>query len=148
MFSIQFLPSSDTDSQEDECDGLIQIKDFEEIFRSSTLFWDKEKYQNNWKLAIERIIFHEYESALIIDIHNPRQEKYVNWWLMYREEEKIHFQNQLLTSSVLNFSFSKFDPENPFTQISSRETHTEDGEEISEWIIEIKFLEDFYNKIT
>ncbi len=141
-FSICFLDevvSMDRDMSELRL-GLIVIGDFEERFEASLSYWAVEDYQKQWKQALERIIAGEPKSSLITSMHDPQNANFVTWWLLYRDGQQVHVQNQLLFMDQIS---GPYDLANPYVYIPDRETVDEDGNRISEWRTTIAEIEEF-----
>jgi hypothetical protein len=137
-FRIDFLQSEvPSEKQNGLIYGQIKIGGFSEKFSSSLDFWSVADYKNHWRKAIGRILARNSKSALITSIDNPTSSNFYIWWPMYLLGEKVYVQNQLLFLDQLH---EPFDLENPFKYVPSRQTHNEDGEKISEWVVDFSDL--------
>ncbi len=132
--------SKKTSELENLCYGYIQIGDFHENFEMNTSFWNPKEYVNHWGKAISRLLCNEEKSCLITSLSNPQHANFIFWWPMYRHEDKVFIQNGVLFLDELS---EPFIPSNPYNNIPSRETISEDGEPISEWEINIDALKDY-----
>lgn len=143
-FSINFLPDpvSNLKPNEEASYGLITIGSFQERFIAPLHYWKTKDYENHWKIAINRIIKNEQQSCLITSMYDPQNANFIIWWPMYRLDENIHIQNNILFFNQLG---KPFEINAPFSFVPNHEILTEDGEKISEWIISIKDLESFIN---
>ncbi|MDA4848908.1 hypothetical protein [Hoeflea poritis] len=119
-------------------DGSIRIGEFEEKFQTSLSYWNRERYFCQWKEALTRLIDGEKCSAIITNMYDPSIANFIIWWPIYAIGEKVHFQNQVLLLAELEKTFDESDP---YKSIPKRETISEDGEKISEWIIGISEVE-------
>lgn len=119
--------------------GKIRIGSFSETFHVPLSYWTRDKYRSQWKAAIYKLIHGENKVALITSMYSPKNANFILWWKMYRIEENIHIQNQVLFMEDLD---KEFDEENIYQFIPERRTLTEDGDSISEWIISLKDIID------
>jgi hypothetical protein len=143
MFSISFLPNNTDQTSLVSSEmrlGRIVIGDFSEQFESSLSYWDINKYQENWKKGIERLLRGESKSCIITSMYNPKAANFISWWLMYSENRIVYFQNQLLFLKKLKIAFN---PEDPYILINDRETVSENNIPISEWEVPLEALEEF-----
>jgi hypothetical protein len=120
----------------DEYKGRINIGDFSESIYPALDLWNKEDYEKQWKEGLERLTIYS-TSCLIATIHDPKVYKYVNWWVLYREDNIVYVQNEILR----NEWYDNLIGDNPFTLqtcysfVRPRITKTEDGSKISEWSV-------------
>lgn len=119
--------------------GNIQIGSFNEEFQASLSYWSRENYQTQWMDAVYKLINGEDKVALITSMYPPKTANFIIWWMMYRIGENVHVQNQVLFLDELD---KDFEEENVYQFIPERETVTEDGDVISEWIISLKDIID------
>lgn len=143
MFSISFLPTNTDQASLVSLDkrlGRIVIGNFSEQFESSLSYWDINKYQENWKKGIERLLRGESKSCLITSMYNPKVANFITWWPMYSENRVVYFQNQLLFLKELKIAFN---PEDPCILINDRETVSDNNLPISEWEVPLEALEEF-----
>jgi hypothetical protein len=120
--------------------GEIIIGEYLERFEVSTSFWSVEDYQEHWKQAIRRVINGEDKSCLITSMYNPESANFIFWWPIYRVESEVFIQNQVL---FLNDETIPFNPRDPYASVKDRETLTEDGLPISEWVVPLLDLQHF-----
>jgi CdiI N-terminal domain len=119
-------------------EGEIIIGDFQETFLISLEYWGIEDYKRQWAEGLDRIKIHE-QSCLVSSVQDPTKAPWLNWWVLYKEGAKIFIQNQLFVNELYKVTIGKsaFTPETCYKYISPRITHTDEGEEISEWSISL-----------
>lgn len=114
--------------------GRIQINTFEEGFLSSLAYWNRSRYEAQWKDGIERILNGADTSCLIVNMVDPLQANFILWWILYREGNDVHFQNAVLFIDELE---GTFDENTPYRHIPARRTRSEEGLPISEWVTSV-----------
>ena len=108
----------------------ITIGDFKEVFLSSVDYWHVTEYQKHWAETVEKILNGECDkTALIVNMHDPKDANYLNCWPLYREGDTIYIHNQLLFISQIK----EFDIANLPEYVDARQTVNQDGDAISEW---------------
>jgi len=147
-FSIGLIPDPVPDHVELDpgvvaCLGVIQIGSFHERFLASLMYWSTDDYKRHWKLAIERIIHSSNISCLITSMIDPSTGTHIFWWPMYRVNENVFIQNQILFFDQLDSPFNEL---NPFSSVCARETINVNGDVISEWSVRIDEIEEFWIK--
>ena len=125
--------------------GRITIGDFTETFIMSLDSWTIEDYRQQWKEAIERIKTHD-ASCLVTTAQNISTYPFIMLWLLYKVENKIFLQNQLINTEILEelnlpFKLSEFNIKNCYNLITPREILSEDGETYSEWSVMLDEIE-------
>lgn len=122
--------------------GEIRMGDFVEKFESPLDFWTKEDYQAQWKNALIYITSQGSKSCLITSIYNPKTSNFLRWWVLYRIENDVIFQDQIF---FLNLSKS-FDLRDPYKSIPDYRNVNPEGKRISEWLISIEEITKFLNQ--
>jgi len=117
--------------------GEIRAGQFHEQFEASIEFWNKIQYQIHWHTQILKILDKNDKSCLITSITNPSTANFIFWWPIYKIGDLCFIQNQIL---FLDKLFEPFDPANPCRYVPDRQTITEDGDPISEWVISLNDL--------
>lgn len=115
MFSIHKLPSTVRGPGGEE-QGEITVGDFVERFAyvASTA--------SEWKAELQRLI----DGALVVAlVHDPRFA-----WVVYREGDRCFVQQ-------------RFSLDGQFLDLLPRETVTEDGDPISEWVTTLEEIRHF-----
>jgi hypothetical protein len=120
------------DYEPDVALGEIALDDFVEHFESPLTFWDVDRYENQWREGIERLLGGAPKSCLITSMLEPKYEHFGTWWVLYRDGQRVVVQNQLLLLDVFG---SDFDPDQPYDCIRDRISLSADGEPISEWFL-------------
>lgn len=140
-FSIEFLPDRvpDLDTGDPAAYGQITFSDDQERFLASLRFWDTRRYEAQWLDGLRRIT-KDQTSCLITSITDPRHSTYLFWWPMYRYDGIVHVQNHLL---LFNQLMKDFNSDNPYEHIPTRETISENGRQISEWVATLDEIESF-----
>jgi contact-dependent growth inhibition (CDI) system CdiI-like immunity protein len=123
--------------------GVIQIGSFQERFIASLMYWSADEYKRHWKQAIERIFHSSKDSCLITSMADPASASFIVWWPMYRVNEIVFIQNQILFFDQLQ---TPFDERSPYSFVPKRRIMNEDGESISEWSVRIDELEEFLTR--
>jgi contact-dependent growth inhibition (CDI) system CdiI-like immunity protein len=123
--------------------GVIQIGSFQERFTASLMYWGADDYKRHWKHAIERVLYLSDVSCLITSMVDPATATFIFWWPMYRMNETVFIQNQILFFDQLQ---SPFDERTPYPFVPKRTTINENGESISEWSVRINELEEFLTR--
>ncbi|HVW99300.1 MAG TPA: hypothetical protein VHA52_02505, partial [Candidatus Babeliaceae bacterium] len=116
--------------------GAIKINDFYEAFVIPLEYWGIEDYQKQWKEGLARIKSHDI-SCLVASVQDPLKAPLINWWILYKIGNEIVIQNQLLVEEYYEqeIGSNSFTPENCYNFISPRVSITEEGDNVSEWIV-------------
>jgi hypothetical protein len=136
---IKILPK---DCLNDFCvngiEGEIRIGHYRETLYIPLDWWDIATYESQWKQAIDRLRYHD-TSCLVVAINNPYKRCYIEWWLLYKINNKIYIQNHIIINEVC----SEFIGNELFTQISCYDfipergaSYDEQGNKISEWVVD------------
>lgn len=141
-FSID-LSKHEFKSEEDMVvTGLLKIGEFAEEFQASLSYWDRRKYLIQWKEALERLFKGENSSAFVTNMYDPSTANFIFWWVMYLIGDNVHIQNHVLFLDELE---GKFDETELYKFIPERETVTEEGEPISEWVVKLSDIREYLN---
>lgn len=141
-FSIRFLDEAESvvrDTSKLKI-GVIVIGNFEEHFEASLSYWSIENYQKQWRQALERIKSGETKSSLITSMYDPQTANFITWWPLYRDDQQVRVQNQLLFMDQIN---GLYNLANPYVHVPDRAAIDEDGNPISEWRTTIAEIEEF-----
>lgn len=120
--------------------GSLDIGESNEKFEIPLSYWNKDKYISQWKFALSRLTNGEPCSAVVTTMYNPKTANFIFWWVMYLIDNNVHIQNHVLFLDELD---QPFDEEDLYSFIPERETHTEEGEPISEWVVGVTAIERF-----
>ena len=131
-FAIEFVGSEirDTETGERAYPGRIVVGDLCEDFFAAASYWSTEDYREQWRKGLERIVKGHPESCLITSVNDPKMSEFLYWWLLYREDEAVVFQNAI---HFFDQSDSHFDPAEPFVCIPPRVSEGDNGLSPSEW---------------
>ena len=124
--------------------GEIVIGNFRERFETPLDYWAIKDYESQWKEALRRTIEGNGKSCLITSMNDPQTSNFYIWWPIYREDESVFIQNHLF---FLEEALEPFDFYNPYKSVRERITINEEGQEISEWMVSIDEISDFFEKI-
>jgi hypothetical protein len=123
--------------------GVIQIGAHRESFHSVLGFWSVEIYRTNWINALRRVLSGADVSCLLTSVPNPATANLFTTWPLYRSNDQVSVQNQLIFADELDRAF---DPDVPWQYIGPRTTVDEEGSRISEWRILCTDIEEFVLK--
>ena len=119
--------------------GSLKIGDFREDFHASLSYWNRDDYLSQWKDALNRLSQGERRSAIVTAMYDPKTANFIFWWVMYLNGDVVYIQNQVLFLEELERPFYESEL---YSFIPERETHTEEGEPISEWVIGISAIKE------
>ncbi len=140
-FKITIDPSTQTvENNCKMCFGKIYIgDDFTETIAPALDYWSIEDYEHQWQEALERIKTHD-TSCLVASIQNPNIAPYLNWWVMYKEKNKIYIYNQQLAGNDVEdfLNNQAFTTSSCYNFIPPKNVvNPNDGYDYSEWEIDI-----------
>ena len=115
--------------------GEITLGTFVEVFEMALTTWNVEHYQQQWDEGIQRILSCASKSCLITSFWSEKNALGGEWWMMYRVQDQVVIQNQLIRPDVFDQRYKNFDADNPYSSIPDRKTVTDDGQKISEWSV-------------
>ncbi len=125
--------------------GRIQINDFEEKFVMSVAQWSLGDYKRQWHEGLERIKKLP-TSCLVTTVQNPNmvpgiERPFINWWTLYRENDKIILHNQILVSELLRETIAPgaFTVDDCYSFIGPKYHLGQEGK-ISEWVVKLEDL--------
>ena len=149
MFSIELRARRKTEEEGigfAETSGRIVIGDFTETFAVPLGFWDEPDYSRSWRQAFQVLNANPHAtSCLMTAMTDPSNSNFLVGWPMYREDEDVYIQNQLIFLDQIE---GTFDPEAPWDSVRPRHTINEDGNKISEWITPMDSLREFFKLST
>jgi len=146
MFDISFRdePIDELEPCVTEGFGRITIGDFREDLSINLFSWNQDRYKQQWKAAVARLVSGADKSALIVEYVEPPHSHNAWLWPMYREGSSVYIQNRLLFFDQLQ---SPFSPDSPWDSIGERSTVSSTGDPISEWVTSVDSLQDFLKRI-
>jgi hypothetical protein len=115
----------------------ISINDFSERLLVPLTVWDVERYERQWKNAIDCILVGKSKNFLVTGLRDPWNSDFISLFALYREGDEVYIQNQIILCKGNEEKILKMDL---IDLVEERETLTEDGEEISEWKLSIDEL--------
>lgn len=124
--------------------GTIQIRDFTETFHVPVEIWSVADYKRQWKEGIERFLTGTLPSCLVTGMRDPKQGVFINTWPIHAEDDHVVLQNKILLCKQIR---RRFKGRNIYDFIGPREIMTEDGEPISEWVLDRGALADFLKEL-
>jgi len=113
--------------------------DFSEENMMSLEYWPEETYEKQWREGLERLKTHG-TSCLIASVECPPKGAFVNCWILYKIDNKIHIQNRMFFANIYKKAVRKniVTTENCYDLlIDQREVVDEDGRKISEWVVSV-----------
>lgn len=128
------------------CLGQIKIGNFVERFFMALDKWSVEDYKKQWYEGLERIKTHNI-SCLVADITIFKRDLLVNVWILYKIDSIITLQNHILNGEIIkqrSQGLPPFNDQTCYLYIPSRETTTDDGDNLLE--LEISY-DDFFKSL-
>ncbi|HLX53220.1 MAG TPA: hypothetical protein VKR58_04740 [Aquella sp.] len=119
--------------------GEIQINDFKETLYIPIEWWNTKNYLTQWQEGIKRLTDHD-TSCFVVAIDNPKLRKFIEWWVLYKVNNKIYVQNQIIVADIYTerIGNKQFTVQSCYDFIPERgEPYDEDGNKISEWVVEL-----------
>jgi CdiI N-terminal domain len=120
--------------------GKICLGNYIESIYIPLDWWTLEQYQQQWQEGLERIRTHQ-QSCLVVTIHDPKIRPYIEWWVLYKEDNKIYIRNELFLSDIYKeyIGTKPFTPETCYDFIRPRSPRIlPDGTNIDEWVVTIE----------
>jgi hypothetical protein len=108
MFSIGFtdqpLEHPYDDTSVPAAPGRLVLGKSIEEFLANLSLWDKSDYESHWARELKGLFEGNLKAALVVSYDDPRAASNTEIWRVYREEELLYFQNQLLPYGNLSKS--------------------------------------------
>ncbi|MBA3535847.1 hypothetical protein H0X48_05760 [Candidatus Dependentiae bacterium] len=116
--------------------GKITIGDFNERFNIALEYWTLEDYKKQWKEGLERIKIQD-KSCLVSYVQDPKKAPFINWWPLYKIDNKILVRNQMLFAHLYRnrVGDKEFTPDTCYSFIPDRKK-----KKVSEWIADLDSL--------
>lgn len=127
------------------CLGEIKINNFKESFIMSLNDWTMEDYKKQWQAGIDRLK-HANSSTLIANAQGLKHLSFekeifplIEWWILYKVDNKVYIQNKLMCDVIYKKIVGKkpFNAQTCYQFITPRNTHTSEGYEIDEWVMDL-----------
>lgn len=80
-------------------EGIIQIGQFWEYIYVPLDLWSMHDYEYQWKVGLERLKTHD-QSCLVATIHDPLIRRFIDWWLLYKIDNKVYVRNHMLVAEI------------------------------------------------
>lgn len=114
--------------------GVIRIGEFSESFSCSLSYWERSSYLSQWREGLRRLLDGKGSSAIVTSMYNPESANFIFWWVMYAKGQSVYIQNHVLFLDELKVFFDEADV---YRFVPDREVVADDGELISEWVIDV-----------
>lgn len=144
MFKIHF-PQSAAHSEKVNmiARGEIVLGGFRENFESCLSFWNRDRYEQQWREGVTHFVMSGTNSCLITSINDPTTSTFFVWWLLYPEGQDCVLQNHLLFLDQLP---APFEISKAYEFVPARQSMSEEGEPISEWRVSKLSLENWMTR--
>ncbi len=111
--------------------GRIRLNDTDELFSMDVSFWSPDDYRESWRAACARVVAApgDIVSCLVTSTSDPTTATFIETWPLYRVGDTVYVHNSLVFLDRLE---TPLDLTRPWLATSPRETHTEEGQRISE----------------
>jgi hypothetical protein len=120
--------------------GEIILGDEREMFVSLVGYWSPADYLHQWKAGIRRLVSENSPSCLVSSLHDPQEADVLSWWLLYPMGSDVHVQDAIL---LLSHDRTRFSTTNPYAAIPPWRQLTDEGKQISEWIVPLQDFVDY-----
>lgn len=122
MFSINFLDNIENNT----IIGEVKIDEYIEEIEIDLSYWNKNDYKTQWRDAIDNLKKGEEKWALVTSMSDLKTANFITIWPMYRINETIYIQNQVLFLDDIKDDFS-------IKKINKFLDERDSDEEVSEW---------------
>jgi hypothetical protein len=148
MFSIGFtdqpLEHPYDDTSVPAAPGRLVLGKSIEEFLANLSLWDKSDYESHWARELKGLFVGNFKAALVVSYDDPRAASNMEIWRVYREEELLYFQNQLLPYGNLP---NQFEISEISRYIPDRMVIAAEGSRVSEWEVAIRDVEMFLRQV-
>ena len=138
MFDIAF--STDEPELQDEgwygLWGRTTLGSHSERFLAPLGHWHRADYERQWIEAAQRLLETSDRTGFFTDAFRF-------WWTMWREGERVYVHEELLGERLAGITDLSAVP---YHLIEDRVTHTEVGEQVSEWELALSDLRAFVER--
>jgi len=129
--------------------GQITLGAFVEEFAMVLTTWSRERYEQQWREGIQRLINGDTKSCLITSFWSDENAFGGEWWKMYRVEDQVVINNQLIRQEIFDQQdLHNFDPENPYLCIPEWRSANDYGQEPSRWSVQFSQITPWSSLIT
>ena len=116
-------------------------------FIASLYYWSPLQYEQQWLTALRRVVEGANRSVLITSYVEPplvvTSDDYLVWWPLYRAEDVVYVQNQMLFFKTLKAPFSI---ECPWEFVRDRQALNAEGVQVSEWVTNVQSIRECLNR--
>jgi hypothetical protein len=116
--------------------GRSVLGDFEETFIAPIEWWAPADYERQWMLGARRLLAGASTSAFTVEAGRL-------WWVAWRDGADVVIHQQMLLGEEMAAAWTARADEIPYELVGARMTHTEEGDEISEWRVALADVRDF-----
>ena len=143
MFELQIISGPDEHDGTPYWGGRITLGAFSEDFQADARFWDAAAYRAQWYAAARRLAS-AGERTVFLTSFRGLDAGYQFSWPAWREGARVYFQNRLLLAEQLDPPFAL---EHLDSYAGVRRSIGEDGDELSEWYVEARDLEEYVQRV-
>ena len=147
MFSIGFsdepLEYPFDDASIPAAPGRLVLGPSTEEFLANLSLWSKSNYESHWIRELKGLFEGNFKAALVVSYDDPKASSNLEIWRVYRDGDRLHFQNQLPWYSNLSHPF-EISEMNRY--IDDRVLITAEGNKISEWDVAMRDVEMFLQR--
>lgn len=140
MFKIEIL---DEDSGEnDVLLGRIIAGTLDERFEVIVGDWSQADYETSWRSELSRILAGAKYAVLMTVAADPTKTDWLRGYTLYRFDDEVRVQEKIFLLEELEHPF---DLAHPGLHGSPYESMSEDGVPISEWVVTVKEIQEFFD---
>ncbi len=127
--------------------GQLMIGEHKEFFLADLDWWPIEEYKKQWREGLERIKTHD-QSCLIVSIGNPIDNRFIEWWLLYKRRNKVYLQNHIIFGDTYadRIGDKEFNRDTCYDFIPKRRIKS--SEKNVEWSVRLSVKNDKIQKLT
>jgi hypothetical protein len=96
-------------------------------------YWSIQDYERQWQEGLDRLKKHD-TSCLVVFVYDPKIRPFIEWWVLYKKEDKVYIRNQILVDEIYENQIGNksFTVESCYDFIHPRK----EKRKVSEWIID------------
>ncbi|MBA3954797.1 hypothetical protein H0X48_05765 [Candidatus Dependentiae bacterium] len=115
--------------------GQITIGNFKESVPIGLEYWSRNDFERQWKEGLERLQNYD-KSCLVTYVQDPKTGPYIDWWPMYKIDNKVYVQNHILFADLYRnrIGDKQFTPDTCYDFIPNRKPK----EKVSEWVVDLE----------
>ena len=122
--------------------GTIVLGEYRDGFEISLEWWGRAAYEQQWLGAAKRLLSGA-ECVMFLVSYNGPDATFHLAWPVWRNGDSVHVQNCLVLTEQLP---TPFNPDEAHRIVGMRETVSEEGEPISEWVISLADVRAFVDR--